>query len=163
MTVKVQNSASDTTSTTYTKATDISQLSSTSSVYYLQEVEGGKHEVYFGDGNISKSLSDGNIVILQYVVTNKTAANGASSFTAPSSIDGVSDIIVTTVSNAGGGAEPESIASIKLQAPLDFASQGRCVTSEDYKVFAKKFFADGLRNSAMAYLIISSQFCMGVS
>ena len=105
--VQVQNSASDSTVATYTKATDISQISSTSSVYFLQEVENGRHEVYFGDGNVSKALSDGNIVILNYVVTNKTASNGASTFSAPSSIDGVSDITVTTVVSAGGGAEPE--------------------------------------------------------
>ncbi len=140
LTVKVQNSASDSTTTTYTKATDISQLTSSSSVYYLQEVENGRQEIYFGDGNISKSLSDGNIVILQYVVTNKTAANGASSFTAPSSIDGVSTITVTTVNNASGGSEPESLASIKLQAPLDYASQGRAVTSDDYITYTKKLF-----------------------
>ena len=140
--VQVQNSASDSTVTTYTKATDISQISSTSSVYYLQEVENGYHEVYFGDGNVSKALSDGNIVILNYVVTNKTASNGASSFSAPSSIDGVSDITVTTVSNAGGGAEPESLASIKLQAPLDYASQGRAVTTDDYITYTKKLFAN---------------------
>ena len=140
--VQVQNSASDSTVTTYTKATDISQISSTSSVYYLQEVENGRHEIYFGDGNVSKSLSDGNIVILQYVVTNKTASNGASTFTAPSTIDGVSSITVTTVSNAGGGAEPESLASIKLQAPLDYASQGRAVTTDDYVVYTKKLFAN---------------------
>ena len=47
-------------------------------MYYLQEVDGGKFEVYFGDGTVSKSLSDGNIVILQYVVTNKSLANGES-------------------------------------------------------------------------------------
>ena len=140
--VQVQNSASDSTLTTYTKATDISQISSTSSVYYLQEVENGRHEIYFGDGNVSKSLSDGNIVILQYVVTNKTASNGASTFTAPSTIDGVSNITVTTVSNAGGGAEPESLASIKLKAPLDYASQGRAVTTGDYVVYTKKLFAN---------------------
>ena len=120
--VKVQTSSTDTTTTTYTKATDISQLSATSTVYYLQEVERGRFEVYFGDGVVSKTLSDGNIVVLQYVVTNKTAANGASSFSAPSTIDGVSTINLVTVSNAGGGAEPESLDSIKLQAPLDFAS-----------------------------------------
>ena len=140
--VQVQNSASDSTVTTYTKVTDISQLSSTCSVYYLHEVENGRHERYFGDGNVSKSLSDGNIVILQYVVTNKTASNGASTFTAPSTIDGVSSITVTTVSNAGGGAEPESLASIKLQAPLDYASQGRAVTTDDYVVYTKKLFAN---------------------
>ena len=42
--VQVQNSASDSTVATYTKATDISQISSTSSVYFLQEVENGRHE-----------------------------------------------------------------------------------------------------------------------
>ena len=140
LTVKVQNSASDSTTTTYTKATDISQLTSSSSVYYLQEVENGRQEIYFGDGNISKSLSDGNIVILSYVVTNKTAANGASSFSAPSTIDGVSNITVTTVNNASGGAEPESLASIKLQAPLDYASQGRAVTTDDFITYTKKLF-----------------------
>ena len=140
LTVKVQNSASDSTTATYTKATDISQLTSSSSVYYLQEVENGRQEIYFGDGNISKSLSDGNIVILSYVVTNKTAANGASSFSAPSTIDGVSNITVTTVNNASGGAEPESLASIKLQAPLDYASQGRAVTTDDFITYTKKLF-----------------------
>ena len=38
LTVKVQTSSSDTTNTTYTKATDISQLSRSSTVYYLQEI-----------------------------------------------------------------------------------------------------------------------------
>ena len=140
LTVKVQTSASDTTTTTYTKATDITQLSSTSTVYYLQEVDGGRFEVYFGDGVISRGLSDGNIIILEYVVTNKTASNGASSFSAPSTIDGVSNITVTTVASAAGGAEPESLNSIKLQAPLDFASQGRAVTADDYAVYARKLF-----------------------
>ncbi len=140
LSVKVQNSASDSTTTTYTKATDITQLSSTSTVYYLQEVDGGRFEIYFGDGVVSRGLSDGNIVILEYVVTNKTAANGASSFSAPSTIDGVSDIGIVTVTNASGGAEPESLNSIKLQAPLDFASQGRAVTADDYAVYAKKLF-----------------------
>ena len=55
LTVKVQTSTSDTSSITYTKATDITQLSASSTVYYLQEVERGRFEVYFGDGVVSKS------------------------------------------------------------------------------------------------------------
>ena len=140
LTVKVQNSSSDTTTTTYTKATDITQLSASSTVYYLQEVEAGRFEVYFGDGVVSQSVSDGNIVQLQYVVTNKTEANGASSFSAPTVIDGVTDITVTTVASASGGAESESIQSIKLNAPLDYSSQGRAVTTKDYEVFVRKLF-----------------------
>jgi hypothetical protein len=140
LTVKVQTSSSDTTTTTYTKATDITQLTSNSTVYYLQETDSGLYEVYFGDGVVSKALSDGNIVQLQYVVTNKSLANGASSFTSPSSIDSVTSITVTTVASATGGAEAESIDSIKLQAPLDYAAQGRAVTVDDYKSYTKKLF-----------------------
>jgi len=142
LTVKIQTSSSDTTTTTYTKATDITQLSSNSTVYYLQETDSGLYEVYFGDGTVSKALADGNIVVLQYVITNKSEANGASSFTAPSSIDGVTGITVTTVANAVGGADAETIQSIKLNAPLDYATQGRCVTVDDYKTYTKKLFAN---------------------
>ena len=140
LTVRVQNSTTDTTTTTYTKATDITQLSSSSTVYYLQETENGKFEIYFGDGATSVALSDGNIVQLNYVITNKTAANGASSFVRTEAISGVTNISVTTVSNATGGAESETISSVKLNAPLDYASQGRAVTAEDYKVYVRKLF-----------------------
>jgi hypothetical protein len=142
LTVKVQNSASDTTTTTYTRAKDITQLSTSSTVYYLQETDSGLFEVYFGDGTVSAALSDGNIVILQYVITNKTAANGASSFSSPASIDSVTGVTVTTVTNASGGSEAETIQSIKLNAPLDYAAQGRCVTVDDYKTYTKKLFAN---------------------
>jgi hypothetical protein len=142
LTVKVQTSNSDTSTTTYTKATDITQLSSNSTVYYLQETDSGLFEVYFGDGTVSKALSDGNIVILQYVVTNKSLANGANSFSSPTSIDSVTSVTVTSVSGAVGGAESESIDSIKLNAPLDYSAQGRCVTVDDYKTYTKKLFAN---------------------
>ena len=140
LTVKVQTSSTDTLTTTYTRVTDISQLSPSANVYYLQEVENGKFQVYFGDGIISRAVSDGNIVQLQYVVTNKTAANGVSSFSSPSSIDGVTNITITTIAAAYGGAESESIQSIKLNAPLDYASQGRAVTTKDYELFTRKLY-----------------------
>jgi len=140
LTVKVQNSTTDTTTTTYTKATDITQLSATSTVYFLQEVETGRFEIYFGDGVVSQSVSDGNIVQLQYVITNKTEANGAASFSAPTAIDGVVDITVTTVASASGGAEAESIGSIKLNAPLNYSSQGRAVTTKDYETYVRRLF-----------------------
>ena len=113
--VKVQNSDTDTTVNTYTRATSITELDSTSKVYFLQESEEGKFEVYFGDGVIGKSLENGNIVILQYVVTNKTAANGASSFALSGNIGGFSDVTITVNSNAANGAEAESKESIKFK------------------------------------------------
>ncbi len=130
--VKVQTSSADSTTNTFTEATDITQVTASSNVYFLQEGEAGLFEVYFGDGVIGTALSDGNIVLLTHVVSNKTAANGASVFTSAAAIATVTDV----------GAEPESLASIKYNAPLDYASQGRCVTAEDYKVFVKKFFSN---------------------
>jgi hypothetical protein len=138
----VQNSASDSTSSAYTLATDISGLTSTSDVYFLQEVEDGKYEIYFGDGVLGTKLEDGNIVIMNYVVTNKGASNGANQFSSSSAIDTVNSVNVRTVSSAAGGSEPESIESIKYNAPLDYASQGRCVTTEDYKTYVRQLFAN---------------------
>jgi len=142
LTVKIQTSSSDTTTTTYTEATDITKVTSSSNVYFLQEVEAGLFEVYFGDGIIGTALSDDNIVLLTYVVSNKSVANGASLFTSAGAIATVTDVSVATVSASSAGAEPESLASIKYNAPLDYASQGRCVTSEDYKVMVKKLFSN---------------------
>ncbi len=138
--VSVQNSASDTTTTTYTKATDITELTDTSKVFFLQEVESGRFEVYFGDGVVSSSISDGNIVLIKYVATNVEDANGANTFASSGAIDGETSVTITTIDFAEGGTQRESIPSIKLNAPLDYASQGRCVTANDYSVFARKLF-----------------------
>ncbi len=140
LTVQVQNSVTDTKTISYSKATDITQLTNSSTVYFCQEVEAGKFEIYFGDGIVSKALEDGNILTLKYIVTNQTAANGVESFTSPSSIGGATAITVQTVGRAEGGLEPETIESIKLSAPLNYASQGRAVTIEDYKIYVKKLF-----------------------
>ena len=142
LTVQVQNSAGDTTVNTYTKATSITQLDSTSRVYFLQEAEDGKFEIYFGDGVIGKALDDGNIIILKYVVTNKTAANGASSFSLSGNIGGFSDVSITVNSNAANGAEAQSNESIKFNAPKSYAAQDRAVTIEDYKSKVRELYAN---------------------
>jgi|TARA_R110002153_G_scaffold219340_2_gene371792 hypothetical protein len=139
--VSIQNSSSDLTTITYTLATDISQVTATSNVYFLQEVDNGKYEVYFGDGVVGTKPSDGNIVILEYIVTNKGAANGAKTFSG-TSVGGETNITIATLAASSGGAEPETIQSIKYNAPLDYASQGRAVTTEDYKVIIPKIYAD---------------------
>ena len=146
--VQVQNSSGDTTTSTYTLATGITSLDSTSRVYFLQEVEDGKFEVYFGDGVIGKSLSDGNIVILEYVVTNKTEANGASTFALSGSIETFSDVSITTVSNAQGGAEPQSKESIRYNAPLQYSAQDRAVTTSDYETKVLELYPNAQSVSA---------------
>lgn len=140
--VQVFENAAATTFTTYTLATDITQVKSDSNVYFLQEANDGRFEVYFGDGIVGKKLSDNNVVVLNYVVTNKGKANSATGFRTTATISGITDVTTATVSAASGGAEPESIQSIKLNAPLDYASQGRAVTPEDYKSIIPKVYSN---------------------
>ena len=140
--VDVFDNSSSTSSTTFTLATDTTQTASDSNVYFLQESVDGKFEIYFGDGIIGKALSDGNIVRMRYVVTNKAKANGASSFSTSATISGITNITTATVSNASGGAEKESIQSIKFNAPLDYAAQGRAVTVNDFKAVVPKVYAN---------------------
>ena len=140
--VDVFDSATSTSSTTFTLATDTTLTSSTSNVFFLQESVDGKFEIYFGDGITGRALSDGNIVRLRYVVTNKTLANGATSFSTTATISGITNVTVATVSNASGGAEAESIQSIKFNAPLDYAAQGRAVTVNDFKAIVPKVYAN---------------------
>ena len=142
LTVKVQESSSDATTNTYTLATGITGLDSTSKVYFLQEVEGGRFEVYFGDGVTGKSIADGNRVILDYINGNRDAPNGATTFTLSGTIGGFSSATITTVSNASGGTGLESISSIKYNAPRDYSAQDRAVTAEDYKTLVKGLYAN---------------------
>ena len=142
LTVKVQESSSDSTTNTYALATGITGLDSTSKVYFLQEVEGGRFEVYFGDGVLGKVIADGNIVILDYINTNRDAPNGATSFTLSGTVGGFSSATVTTISNASGGTGLESITSIKYNAPRDYTAQDRAVTAEDYKTLVKSLYAN---------------------
>ena len=140
--VAVQNSASDTTSNTYTKATSITELDGTSKVFFLQEAEDGQFEIYFGDGVIGKALDDGNIISISYVVTNKTEANGATSFSLSGSISGFNDVTLTVNSSAQGGGEPETLQSIKTNASNFYSAQDRAVTTEDYKTKVKQLYAN---------------------
>src|SRR5210317_1144422 len=146
--VKVQNSISDTTTATYNLATSITGLDDTSRVYFIQEVEDNKFEIYFGDGIIGKSLDDGNIVILEYIVTNKTEANNASTFTLSGTIGGFSDVTITTNSAAQGGSEGQSKESIRFNAPLQYSAQDRAVTTSDYETKVLELYPNAQSVSA---------------
>jgi hypothetical protein len=146
--VTVQNSSVDTTSSVYTLATGVISLDNTSKVYFLQESDTGKFEIYFGDGVLGRKLSDGNIVILEYIVTNKEEANGSSAFTLSSSIDGFSNVSITTNSVAQGGSEAESKESIRFNAPLQYTAQDRAVTSTDYETLVRSIYPNARSVSA---------------
>ena len=146
--VKVQNSSSDTTTETYILAGGYNNVTATSKVYFIQEGQDGKYEIYFGDGVNGKALADGNIVILEYIVTNVTDSNGASSFTLSGNIGGFTDVTISTVSSSQGGALGETDDSIRLNAPLQYAAQDRAVTTTDYETLVQSIYPNALSVSA---------------
>ena len=146
--VQVQNSSTDTTTSTYTIASGYTSLDSTSKAYFLQEGDDGKFEVYFGDGVVGNALSNGNIVIMEYVVTNKTEANGASTFALSGAIETFTDVSITTVSNAQGGSEPQTKESIRYNAPLQYSAQDRAVTTSDYETKVLELYPNAQSVSA---------------
>jgi hypothetical protein len=133
--VKVQASASDTSTEEFTRATNINQIFSTSPVYFLEEAADEKYEIIFGSGSLGKSLSTGNIVIIDYLICNGDATNGASSF----SIDDLNidasytSAALSTNNTARGGRLQETIESIKFNAPRSYQTQNRAVVDNDYE------------------------------
>ena len=121
---------------TYLPYSQALSVSATSTYYALRESPNGFYELYFGDGSIiGKKPIPGEFIVVTYLATNAAAGNGARTFSAQSALTVNSTdytLSVTTVSRSGGGSDKESIASIKSNAPIQFAAQNRLVTATDY-------------------------------
>lgn len=146
--VSVQNSATDSSSSNFTLAGGYTGVDSISKVYFIQEGTDGRYEIYFGDGVTGFKLSDGNVITLEYIVTNKEASNGANVFNLQGDVGGFTDVSISTNSNSQGGAEAETDDSIKFNAPLNFAAQDRAVTTTDYETLVKQIYPNALSVSS---------------
>lgn len=148
--VRVQKSVSDSTGVidTWTRASDITNLDSESKVFFVQETTDGRYEVYFGDGIVGMSLDNGNLVTIEYLITNGAGGNGASSFTFGGNIGNVAPTITTALDPDGnstksyGGSQPESVTSIRYYAPRNYQAQERAVTVEDYEALLARDYSD---------------------
>ena len=140
--VRVQANEESTAFDVYTKFETLKGVDSTSKVYYLQENPSGYYEVYFGDGVTGFKPTNNNIVTVDYVTTKGIESNGANSFTMVDDIGTFDNIAVSLVTAAAGGAEEETMESIRFNAPLTFISQNRAVTADDYAAIIKKEFSN---------------------
>lgn len=140
--VSIQTSNTDSTISIYSKASDITAVNSTSNVYFLEENREGNFEITFGDDVIGRKLVDGNIVILETLVTDGENANRCAVFNV-SEISGYDDVVLTTKSVATGGSTKENTKSIKYNAPRRFETQNRAVTRDDYKRILEENYPGG--------------------
>jgi len=140
--VEVFDSTTSTSSQIFVPIKSLTDIDSNTNGYFLDENPDGLFEISFGDGTIGTALENGNRILIEYGTTESTAANGASVFTMVDPIDSFTDVSITTAQPARGGAERESIDSIKRNAPLTFASQNRAVTPQDYEAIVLENFTN---------------------
>lgn len=131
LTVSVQETGEKPDYSLYTLAGDILEVTSTSKVYFIKELEDEYYQIYFGSSGLGLPLNIGNVMTIQYMTTNKDIANGASSFTY--SGDGLGGVVsATALEKSYGGKDIESIAQIKNNVSQSFFNQNRAVTPGDY-------------------------------
>ena len=140
--VEVYDSPTSSTSEAYTLAKEITSITSDSSIYFLSENPDGLYELRFGDGVIGKALQNNNLVRIEYISTNKEDANGARVFTTSESVEGNSNLTITTTQPARGGEDKERLNEIRFNAPLSFASQNRAVTPQDFEAVIRENFSN---------------------
>lgn len=143
--VTVQNSFTDTTITTFLETREITNVTSTSNVYYLEESPTGKYQIYFGDGILGKELEIGNIITLRYLVSEGSAtnvSNAVSQSFSTTAIGGSSSVGISVVSKSSFGAVKEEISSIRFNAPRVNAARNRAVTAEDYSALITSNYLD---------------------
>jgi hypothetical protein len=143
--ITVQPSPANTDLFVYTLASDASNTTTSSEVFYLQEGKSERYDIYFGDNVIGKKIPDGSIVNVEYLITNGDEANKANNFVATDALtdslnNSQTDFIITPVSEASGGAERETVDNIKFSAPLQYTTQNRLVTFKDYEAYIQKTY-----------------------
>jgi hypothetical protein len=134
LTVRVQESSTSSFYETYSRADTLVKATPDSKLYWIKEIDDSLYELTFGDGNLGKALSNGNVIHIEYFVSSKEIANGARAFTYNgSTLLSGSTITITTTSPASNGSDREDIESIRFNAPKMYSAQNRAVTPDDYK------------------------------
>jgi hypothetical protein len=145
--VYVKQNRQSTTVDKYSRVTNITTLDSTSRAYFVSEYEDRRYEITFGDGSIGKALDDGNVIILEYIKTNGPKANNIGKMGYNGSIIDIDgneispgDVLLELNSKTQLGDKPETLKSIKFNAPRFYSAQNRAVTTKDYENIVKTIY-----------------------
>jgi hypothetical protein len=141
--INVQEIAGSAANTVYTLADNFATLTPSSRVYFLKEDDNGNYVISFGDGLLGFAPANGAVIIVDYFVCSESEPNGTSTFTyTGNAFTNTANVSIITKAIAAGGSLPESIDSIKFNAPKTFTSQNRAVTAQDYKTLIPKFYSN---------------------
>jgi len=147
--VSVRETQSSTSSKKYVFSDTLIEVTDTSRVYFLQEIDDQRYEMIFGDGVFGEKLKALNYIEVSYITSSGEAANGVSSFNFNGRlVDNNNNLISTgisilsTVSESTGGKEIESVDSIKRFAPKIYSAYNRAVTAGDYEALIPKIYPE---------------------
>ena len=149
LTVVVRESQSSTVSRKYRLADSLFEVTSTSPVYFLQEIPDERYELLFGDGVFGQALEDPNYVTVGYIVSNGADGNNLTNFSFSGRLldnngtvvtSGIS--LITTNQTSYGGKAIESVNSIKKYSTQIYASQNRAVTAADYEAIIPTIYPE---------------------
>ena len=133
----------------YTNANNLVELSSTSSVYWIEEIDNGNYELTFGDGSFGKKLKSGAVITVTYLITHGPDANGIKGVNNYTFFGNIIDtrgvkvtnnVTITAVEQSSGGSDIEDVSSIKFRAPRENAAQSRAVIAEDYETLIRRVY-----------------------
>lgn len=135
--VAVQYGGTGNYSEPFVPVADITGITGTSQVYYLEQNPEGFYEIYFGDGVLGTNLTPGDIVKARYLVSDGAAGNVSTNIDvswSSNSIAGesIGDRNIVTVSKPSGGAAPETTDQIRFNAKNALVTQNRTVTKTDF-------------------------------
>ena len=140
--LRIRESNTITTNTSWRKATSLFGEGASSNIFFVAPCDNEKWEIQFGDNIVGRRPVAGNIVEVDYRVSSKDIANKATTFNSTTSIDTYGNITLSTQIESTGGANIESIESIRFNAPKTFQIQDRAVTPNDYKIIIQSEFPE---------------------
>jgi hypothetical protein len=153
--VNVKDSESSSIVRKFTQSKGLFDVKKDSPVYYLQEVENERYEILFGDGIFGLPVQEPNIIQVGYIVSNGENGNNLSRLSyAGQLVNNNGGSITTNITTmvvdqqSYGGAQIESVDSIKKFAPQIYASQNRAVTTVDYEAMIPKIYPEAESVSA---------------
>ena len=137
--VTVQESTSSTNTSVYNMAEDLTEITSNSAVYFIEENEDGNYRLYFGDDVIGKKPTNSNIINITYIDSVGSIANKINVFTLSTNVGSFNDnVIVSSTAATYSGTEKETIEQVKYRAPYYYSAQNRAITTYDYETLVTK-------------------------
>jgi hypothetical protein len=140
--VRIYESSTSADFTTYVNLETATNITATTPAYILKEAPNGYFELTFGNGSTLGAVpKPGSKITVDYLSVDGADANGARIFepintvevTEPPSGIGLERLpVVSTVARSTGGANKETLDSIRRNAPFRYATQNRMVTHVDY-------------------------------